>query len=142
MDEPVRRPANGGKSRTAQVPEAQAPQLALSSPELPAVLAKPATAAAVTAPVSHIIPPQLVSRVPPVYPEAARRLNMSGKAVLKATISKNGSVANLQWVSGNELFRSGALAAVKQWRYKPAILNSQPIDSELQIVLEFHPTNR
>lgn len=135
-DAPVRRPTAGGKSR-AQVPEAQAPQLALSSPELP-VLSKPSPSI-VAAPVSHMIPAQLVTRMAPAYPEAARRMNISGKVVLKATITRTGSVGNLEWVSGNELFRPGALAAVKQWRYKPATLNGQSIESELQIVLQFKP---
>ena len=66
-------------------------------------------------------------------------MNISGKVVLKATITKTGSVGNLEWVSGNEMFRPGALAAVKQWRYKPATLNGQSVESELQIVLQFKP---
>jgi TonB family protein len=137
-DAPVRRPAAGGKSRAAQVPEAQAPQLALSSPELPSVLGKPSPSV-VAAPVSHMIPAQLVTRVAPAYPEAARRMNISSKVILKATIGKTGNVGSVEWVSGSDMFRNSAVAAVKQWRYKPATLNGQSIESELQIVLQFKP---
>lgn len=141
-DEPVRRPTASGKSRALPASETQAPQLALPSPDLPAVLAQPSPTV-VTAPVSRMVAAQLVTRVPPAYPEAARRLQMAGKVVLKATITKAGSVGNVEWVSGNELFRNSALAAVKQWRYKPASLNGQPVDSDLQIVLQFsRPTSR
>jgi len=140
--EAVRRPAASGALRAPQVPEPQVPQLALSSPELPAVLVKPSPAV-VAAPVSHTVAAHLLSRVSPVYPEAARRLGISGKVVLKATITKAGAVRNVDWVSGNELFRNSAIAAVRQWHYKPATLNGQPVDSDLQIVLEFNrPTNQ
>ena len=133
---PVRQPA-GGKNRAQASSEAQAPQLALSTPELPTVLDRPAPAAPVAAPVSHIVAARLISRIAPTYPDAARRMNLTGKVVLKATINRAGSVGNLQWVSGNEMFRANAFAAVKQWRYRPATLNGQPVESELQIVLEF-----
>jgi TonB family protein len=139
---PVRRAAATGTSGTAQVPEAQAPQLALSTPELPTALARPAPAA-VAAPVSRVVPAQLNQRVEPVYPEAARRLKVSGRVVVKATITKAGIVGNVQWVGGNELFRDTTLAAVKQWRYKPATLNGQPVESDLEIVLQFsRPTTQ
>ena len=134
--EAVRRPAATAASRTAQVPEAQAPQLAPSAPELPTALAKP-TPAAVAAPVSRIVAAQLVHRVEPIYPEAARRLQISGKVVLKATITRAGTVSDVKWVSGNDLFRDTSIAAVKQWRYKPASLNGQPVESDLEIVLQF-----
>ncbi len=133
----ARRPAATAASRTRQVPEAQAPQLALSTPELPTALVKP-TPAAVAAPVSRIVAAQLSHRVEPLYPEAARRLQISGKVVLKATITKAGTVGNLKWVSGNDLFRDTTIAAVKQWRYKPASLNGQAVESDLEIVLQFH----
>jgi len=132
---PVRRPATGA-SRPARAPEAQAPQLALAAPDLPAALAKP-TPTAVTGPVSRVVPAQLNHRVEPPYPDAARRLGVSGKVVMKATITKAGTVGSARWVSGNDMFRDTTLAAVKQWRYKPASLNGQPVESDLEIVLQF-----
>jgi TonB family protein len=134
--EPVRRP-----SSVAQVTEAPAPQLALSAPALPIVVPRPATPA-VAAPVSRVFVAQLMRRVEPAYPEAARRLRISGKVIVKATITKAGMVGDVRWVSGNDLFRDATLTAVKQWRYKPASLNGQPVESELEIVLHFNrPTN-
>jgi protein TonB len=133
---PVRQPAAAAASRTAQVPDPQAPQLALPAPELPTALAKP-TPTTVAAPVSRIVAAQLVHRVEPIYPDAARRLGISGKVVLKANITRAGTVGNVRWVSGNDLFRDTAMAALKQWRYKPASLNGQPVESDLEIVLQF-----
>jgi len=132
---PVRRPATGA-SRPARAPEAQAPQLALAAPDLPSALAKP-TPTAVVGPVSRVVPAQLNHRVEPPYPDAARRLGISGKVVMKATITKAGTVGSVRWVSGNDMFRDTTLAAVKQWRYKPASLNGQPVESDLEIVLQF-----
>ena len=131
---PVRRPAIDA-SQTAP----EAPQLAVAVPELPAVLAKPASVP-VTGPVSRVVPAKLNRRVEPPYPDSARRLGISGKVVMKATITKTGAVASVQWVSGNELFRDTTIAAVKQWRYKPASLNGQPVESDLEIVLQFKNT--
>ena len=138
---PLRRPSAGGASGASQVPEPQAPQLALASPELPALVGKPSStviAAPVARAASRVVPAHLISRVSPVYPEAARRIQLTGKVVLKTTITKNGTVGNIQWVSGSELFRASAAAAVKQWRYRPAMLNGQPVESDLQVVLEFN----
>jgi TonB family protein len=120
-----------------QVSEAPPPQLALSTPDLPTALSKPVPAA-VTPPVSRVLAAQLLSRVEPVYPDAARRLRVSGKVVVKATITRNGTVGNVRWVSGNDLFRDATVTAVKQWRYKPATLNGQPVESDLEIVLQFN----
>jgi protein TonB len=88
--------------------------------------------------VSRVLAAQLLSRVEPVYPDAARRLRVSGKVVVKATITRNGTVGNVRWVSGNDLFRDATVTAVKQWRYKPATLNGQPVESDLEIVLQFN----
>jgi len=135
---PVRRPATGA-SRSAQAPEA--PQLALAAPDLPTALAKP-TPTAVTPPLSRVVPAQLNHRVEPLYPDAARRLGISGKVVMKATITKAGTVGSVRWVSGNDMFRDTTVAAVKQWRYKPASLNGQPVESDLEIVLQFKGANQ
>jgi TonB family protein len=133
---PVRQPAATAASRTAQVPEAPAPQIVVPAPELPRALAGP-TPIFVARPVSRLVPAQLSHRVEPPYPDAARRLQISSKVVLKATITKAGQVGEVKWVSGNDLFRDTAIAAVKQWRFKPASLNGEPVESDLEIVLQF-----
>ena len=141
VDRPVRRPEAGGGVRKPQVPDAQAPQLALSTPDLPAALARPAPIT-VVGPVSRFVPARVLQRVEPVYPETARRLKISGRIVVKATITKSGSVADVEWVSGSELFRDNAITAVKQWRFQPASLNGQPTESDLEIVLQFNRPNQ
>ena len=129
---PVRHPSV--VPQRPQVPEA--PQLAMVAPQLPSDLAKPA-ASFVAGPVSRLAPARLDRRVEPPYPDAARRMGIAGRVVMKATISKSGAVSSLQWVSGNEIFRDTTIAAVRQWRYKPATLNGQPVESDLEIVLQF-----
>jgi protein TonB len=84
-----------------------------------------------------LVPAQLTHRVEPLYPDAARRLQISGKVVLKATITKTGTVGEVKWVSGSDLFRDAAITAVKQWHFKPATLNGEPTESDLEIVLQF-----
>ena len=59
---------------------------------------------------------------------------------MKATVTKKGTVADVQWESGSEIFRDSVVAAVKQWRYQPASLDSQPVESDLEIVLHFNRT--
>ena len=134
---PVRHPPAPGASRKAQVAEAQAPQLALAAPDMPPALARP-TGADVVGPTSRFVPARLIHRIEPVYPQAARRLQLSGRVVVKATVTTTGTVADVQWVSGSEMFRDSVVAAVKQWRYQPASLNSQPVESDLEIVLHFN----
>ena len=136
---PVRHPPAPGASRKAQVAEAQAPQLALAAPDLPPALAQP-TGTDVVGPASRFVPARLIHRIEPVYPQAARRLQLSGKVVVKATVTKKGTVADVQWESGSEIFRDSVVAAVKQWRYQPASLDSQPVESDLEIVLHFNRT--
>jgi protein TonB len=84
-----------------------------------------------------MVPAQLIRRVEPLYPEEARRLNISGSVTVKATITNSGTVSNVLWVKGNDVFRHSAVTAVRQWRYEPAILNGQPVESEVEIVLLF-----
>ena len=137
---PVRQPK--AASSKVQVPEAQPPQVAFSAPGLPEAVAKP-PASTVAPPVSRFVQARVLERVEPTYPEAARRNQISGKVVVKATITKSGSVGGVQWVSGNEMFRDSVLAALKQWRYQPASLNGKSIESDLEIVLQFHrPTDQ
>jgi TonB family protein len=136
---PVRHPPAPSASRKAQVAEAQAPQLALAAPDLPPALAQP-TGTDVVGPASRFVPARLIHRIEPVYPQAARRLQLSGRVVVKATVTKKGTVADVQWESGSEIFRDSVVAAVKQWRYQPASLDSQPVESDLEIVLHFNRT--
>jgi TonB family protein len=75
------------------------------------------------------------------YPELAKSRGLSGMVVIKVTVGKDGKVRNPVFVSGPLIFRDSAFDAVKQWVFKPAQLNGQPIDQETEIRMNFHPGN-
>ena len=69
----------------------------------------------------------------PVYPEQAKKDRVQGKVVLAAVIAKDGTVANLRVVSGPSQLQRSALDAVRQWRYKPYLLNGNPIEVDTTV---------
>jgi peptidyl-prolyl cis-trans isomerase A (cyclophilin A) len=69
----------------------------------------------------------LIQKTEPIYPPVARAARVAGTVVLKATISDTGNVENLQVVSGPPMLQQAALDAVKEWRYRPYLLNGQPV---------------
>ena len=77
----------------------------------------------------------LVRRVEPVYPELARQTHREGRVELRAIIGTDGSIQSLQVVSGDPLFLQSAVDAVQQWRYKPTILNGQPVAIDTYITV-------
>jgi periplasmic protein TonB len=79
----------------------------------------------------------LVHRVEPVYPTLARAARVQGEVVLSAIIDANGQITNLQLVSGHPMLVPAALAAVREWRYKPYLLNGQPVEVETTITVIF-----
>lgn len=79
----------------------------------------------------------LIRRVEPTYPPLARSARVQGEVVLSAIISVTGEIENLQLVSGHPMLVPSALAAVKQWRYKPYLLNGQPTEVETTITVIF-----
>lgn len=81
------------------------------------------------------------SKVPPKYPEAAKQARIQGKVVLKAIIGKAGEVKNLEIVSGHPQLAPAALDAVKQWKYKPFILNGEPVEVETEVDVTFTLAN-
>jgi protein TonB len=70
----------------------------------------------------------LIHRVEPVYPTLARQIGRAGRVELRAVIATDGSIQSLQVVSGNPLFYQSALDAVRQWRYRPTVLNGEPVE--------------
>lgn len=70
----------------------------------------------------------LLSKVQPVYPDAARGTGAQGLVTVRTIIGKDGAVKQATAMSGPEVFRESAVDAVRQWRYKPYLLNGQPID--------------
>ena len=80
---------------------------------------------------------QLIERVAPVYPSAAKVSHISGTVTLHAIIGKDGVVQRVEFISGPQLLLSSAMDAVKQWRYKPTLLNGQPVEVDTTVVVDF-----
>ena len=81
----------------------------------------------------------LINKVNPLYPPLARQANIEGVVTLSAEIGKDGTIENLRLVSGHPLLANAAMDAVKQWRYKAATLNGTPIESTVQVNMNFQP---
>ena len=79
----------------------------------------------------------LVSKVSPEYPDDARAQGIQGVVLLKANIDKEGNVYKLELISGHPLLAPAAIEAVKQWKYRPYLLNGTPIEVETQIQVNF-----
>jgi len=80
----------------------------------------------------------LVNRVVPEYPAIARTAHVSGMVVLHAIISKEGAVKELTYVSGPPLLVKAAMDAVRQWRYRPTMLDGEPVEVETTIQVVFN----
>jgi protein TonB len=79
----------------------------------------------------------LIRKVQPNYPQLAKQARIQGQVVLQAEISKDGTIQNLQLISGHPMLAPAAIEAVKQWRYKPYLLNGEPVAVETQVVVNF-----
>ena len=79
----------------------------------------------------------LVNKVQPVYPPLARQTRISGTVRLHAIIAKNGSVEQLEVMSGHPLLVRAAMDAVQQWKYKPTLLNGDPVEVDTTIDVIF-----
>jgi len=86
---------------------------------------------------SSMLEGNLLRRVDPVYPPLAKIARIQGPVVLVAVISKAGTIDNLHAVSGPPMLVPAAVNAVSQWRYRPYILNNEPIEVETQITINF-----
>jgi protein TonB len=73
----------------------------------------------------------------PQYPVIAKATGQQGTVVLQAMISKSGTIENLQVVSGPPMLRQAAIDAVKTWRYRPYLLNQQPVEVETTVNVIF-----
>lgn len=82
---------------------------------------------------SDIIAGNIVSKVNPVYPADAKKARIQGTVALDAVIGKTGDVEQLKVASGPRLLQQSALDAVRQWKYKPFLLNGDPVDVKTTI---------
>jgi protein TonB len=79
----------------------------------------------------------IIKRTNPDYPQQARQLRIEGAVQLEATISKEGNVSNVKVLGGHPILARSASDAVKQWKYKPYLLNGQPVEIDTQITVNF-----
>jgi protein TonB len=78
-----------------------------------------------------------IKYVQPTYPQLAKQARIQGHVLLQAEISKEGVIQNLQLLSGHPMLAPAAIEAVKQWRYKPYLLNGEPVAVETQVDVNF-----
>jgi protein TonB len=79
----------------------------------------------------------LVRKILPTYPPLARSARIQGVVVLQAVISKQGGIENLRVLSGHPMLAPAAIEAVRQWRYRPYVLNNEAVEVETQITVNF-----
>lgn len=80
---------------------------------------------------------RLIAKPNPVYPPLARQARIQGTVRLQAIIAKDGTIAQLEVVSGHPLLVQSALDAVRQWRYQPTLLNGEPVEVSTTIDVVF-----
>lgn len=79
----------------------------------------------------------LIRKTTPIYPPLAKAARVQGAVILEATLSKQGTVMNLRVLSGHPLLVQAAMDAVKQWRYRPTLLNGAPVEVITTITVNF-----
>ena len=87
---------------------------------------------------SGVMAGMLIRKVVPVYPAVGRAVRVSGRVEMQATISRTGTIENLRVVSGPAMLQQAAMDAVKQWRYRPYLLNGEPVEVETTIDVDFN----
>jgi TonB family protein len=138
----------GGGAKTAPAPIAAPvapdPLVASSGSSGRDIAAIAASAADVAKPIQQslrisqgVLQGRLMKKVQPVYPANALRMRTQGTVQIAATISKTGDVTNVKQVSGDQTLGRAAETAVRQWKYKPYMLDGHPVEIQTQISVEF-----
>lgn len=79
----------------------------------------------------------LIHKVQPEYPNTARIVHISGTVRLRAIIGTDGRIRELEVINGNAFLQASAVAAVRQWRYRPTLLNGEAVEVETLITVNF-----
>lgn len=83
----------------------------------------------------------LIKKLAPVYPAAALKLRKQGAVELLATVSKTGTITKIQVLRGESMLAQAAVDAVRQWKYRPFLLNAEPVEIQTQITINFKLPN-
>jgi TonB family protein len=81
--------------------------------------------------------PTVTRSVMPDYPQLARQMKVEGTVILQAMISKDGSIQELQVLSGPGILATAAREAVRQWHFKPYLVNGQAVETQARITVNF-----
>jgi protein TonB len=79
----------------------------------------------------------LLHRVEPDYPEQARQQQIQGPVVLDVRTRRDGTIQELKLLSGQRLLADAAIAAVKQWRFRPHLVKGEPVEMQTTVTLNF-----
>ncbi len=109
----------------------------LVSDYVPTVREQPAATTTTLVVSAGVTEGMILHRVQPIYPPAARLARVQGQVVIQALISREGEIRGLRVVSGHPMLSRAAMDAVKQWRYRPYLLNHKPVEVETQITVKF-----
>jgi periplasmic protein TonB len=86
---------------------------------------------------SGVVSGMLLQKTVPVYPLIAKAARVEGTVILQATISATGTIENLRVVSGHPMLQQAAMDTVRNWRYRPYLLNGQPVEVETTVNVIF-----
>jgi protein TonB len=86
---------------------------------------------------SRMMEGNLIHRVQPIYPPIAIQARIEGSVVLAAVISREGLIEKVQVSSGHPMLVRAAINAVSQWRYRPYVLNGEPVEVNTQVTVNF-----
>jgi len=87
---------------------------------------------------SGVMAGNLLDKIAPQYPAIAKAARIEGTVVLEATISRAGTIENLRVLSGPPMLQQAAIDAVRSWRYKPYLLNGEPVEVQTTVNIVFH----
>ena len=82
---------------------------------------------------------KLLHQTPPVYPTEARMMHLQGSVKLQLTIGTDGRVSSAKALEGHPMLANAAIAAVRNWTYRPTLLDGQAIEVTTTIEIRFHP---
>jgi len=85
----------------------------------------------------EVKPVQLISSVPPAYPQLARSQRISGDVKIDALIDENGRVTSMKVVGGPVLLHQAAMDSLHQWKYRPATLDGKAVSMHLVVTVQF-----
>jgi len=120
-------PGDGADSPTKPLLPAveEPPKQEASAPEEPLIV------------VGDVRPPELTQRIEPSYPEPARIARIEGRVILQAVIDERGAVEDVRVLRSVPTLDAAAVAAVRQWRYRPALLEGRPVRVYFTVVVTF-----